>query len=62
MITGYITHEESIIEAFMIDPELAEIMLNDAIKDGDIEEIRKIRRRMNEAKARLTSASVPEAV
>lgn len=43
----------------MEEPELAEIMLNDAIVDGDIDEIRTIWRRMNEAKSRL---AIPEAV
>ena len=54
-----VSHEEVVIETFMEDPELAEIMLNDAIADGDIDEIRTIWRRMNEAKSRL---AIPEAV
>ena len=52
MITSYITHEEAVIRHFMEDPELAEIMIEDAITDGDTEEIEKIQRRIIEAKAR----------
>ena len=52
MITDYITHEEAVIQHFIEDPELADIMLQDAIAEGDINEIRKIQRRINEAKAK----------
>ena len=58
MITGYVTHEESVIEHFMKEPKLAEMMLDDAIADGDWEEVRTVWRRMKEAKARL---AIPEA-
>lgn len=52
MEIGYITHEEATIQSFMRDPEFAEYALNDAIAEGDIEEIRTVWRRMNEAKTR----------
>ena len=51
-LTSCISHEEAVIQHFIEDPELAQIMLQDAINDGDISEIRKIQRRINEAKSR----------
>ncbi len=62
MITGYITHDESVIEHFMEDPELAEIMLDEAINDEDWEEVKIVWRRMKEAKSRLASQAMPKAV
>ena len=50
------------ITNYMEDPELAEMMLDDAIADGDWEEVRTVWRRMKEAKARLASIDIPEAV
>ena len=35
MITGSVSHEEAVIQHFIEDPELAQIMLQDAINDGD---------------------------
>ena len=52
MITDTIPHEEAVIQHFMEDPELAQIMLHDAITEGDTVEEQKIRRRINEAKSR----------
>ena len=52
-----IDHEEATIRSYMRDPEFAEYMLNDAIAEGDIVEIRKIQKRINEAKARLQKNS-----
>lgn len=52
MVTDYIDHEEATIQSYMRDPEFADYMLNEAINDGDITAIRKIQRRINEAKAR----------
>ena len=52
MITDCISHEEAIIQHFIEDPELAEIMLQDAIEEGDYNETKKILRRMDEAKSR----------
>ena len=52
MITGCISHEEAMIAHFIEDPELAQVMLQDAINEGDITEIRKIQQRIDEAKSR----------
>lgn len=52
MITGYIEHDEATIQSYMRDPAFAEFMLNEAINDGDISEIRKVWQRMCEAKNR----------
>ena len=52
MIIDTIPHEEAVIHHFMEDPELAQIMLQDAIAEGDVVEEQKIRRRINEAKSR----------
>ena len=52
MITDYIEHEEATIQSYMRDPEFAEYSLQEAINEGNINETRKIRRRINEAKAR----------
>ena len=50
---GYITHEEAMIRHFMLDPDLAETELEDAILDGDIEKIRSIWRQISIARERL---------
>ena len=47
-----ISHEEATIRSYMRDPEFAEFMLQDAINEGDISEIRLIQKRINEAKSR----------
>ena len=52
MITGCISHDEAMIAHFIEDPELAQVMLQDAINEGDISEIRLIQKRINEAKSR----------
>ena len=52
MITDYIDHEEATIQSYMRDPEFAGYMLQEAINEGDINEARKIQRRINEAKSR----------
>ena len=52
MSVSYVTHEESMIQLYIEDPELAELMLQDAITEGNLVEVRKIKRRMSEAKAR----------
>ena len=59
MKVGYITHEEATIQSYMRHPEFAEYALNEAIKDGDIDDIRTTWRRIQEARAR---ARLPEAV
>lgn len=48
-----VSHEEVMVEVFMEDPELAEMMLEDALAEGDLEEVRLVQRRMDEAKRRL---------
>ena len=53
MSVSYITHEEATIQSFMRDPEFAEYMLQDAIAEGDFVEVRKIQRRIGEAKVRM---------
>ena len=50
-----ISHEEAVIQHFTEDPELAEIMLDDALSEGDSIEVEKIQRRMSEAKARVSN-------
>ena len=42
MITDYIEHNEAVIQHFIDDSELAEIMLNDAINDGNINQVRRV--------------------
>ena len=58
MVTGSVTHEEAVIQHFIEDPELAQIMLQEAIDEGDINEARKIQRRINEAKSRAYWATL----
>ena len=52
------SYEEAVINHFSEDPELGEIMLNDAIKDGDIIEIRQIWHRIQEAKRRTQTSKI----
>ena len=52
---GFVTHEEAVIQHFVEDPELAEIMLQDALAEGDNTEVEKIQRRIKEAKKRAAS-------
>ena len=52
------SYEDSVINHFSEDPELGEIMLNDAIKDGDIIEIRQIWHRIQEAKRRTQTSKI----
>lgn len=52
MITDYVEHEEATIQSYIRDPEFAEYSLRETINEGDINESRKIQRRINEAKAR----------
>ena len=51
-LNSCIDHEEATILSYMRDPDFAQLMLQDAINEGDIDEIRKIQRRINEAKSR----------
>ena len=49
---GEISHDEAMIRHLMLDPDLADIMLDDAINDGNMSEVRAVQRRIEEAKAR----------
>lgn len=62
MEIGFITHEEATIQSFIRHPEFAEYALNDAIEEGDIEYIRKIQHRIQEAKKRTEAQNSKEAV
>lgn len=50
--SGEISHDEAMIRHLILDPDLADIMLNDAINDGNMSEVRAVQRRIEEAKAR----------
>lgn len=52
MSVGYITHDESMIELFMEEPEYAEDLLNDVLADGNDYEIQRVKFWYNEAKRR----------
>ena len=63
MIISTISHEEATIRSFMRDPEFAERLLKEVIADGDCNEICRVRRRIDEARARLRERETePEAV
>lgn len=47
-----ITHDESMIELFIEEPEYAEDLLNDVLTDGNDYEISRVRFWYDEAKAR----------
>lgn len=66
---GLITHEERIIRCYVRDPYVAENDLEDAIEDGDIEEIRMIWSLRKQAQGRAATGEIkiktealPEAV
>ena len=52
MITGYITHEEATIKSFIKDPEFADYLMLEVLKDGDKNEIMHFQRLYDEARAR----------
>ena len=52
MVTGYITHEEATIRSFMRDPEFADGLMSEILKDGDKEEIAHFQALYDEAKSR----------
>ena len=56
---GYITHEESMINMFMEDPEYANHLMSVVIADGDENEIKRFQSWYDEAKARRNKASTP---
>ena len=52
MNVGYVTHEESMMNMFMEDPEYAEHLLSVVVVDGDEEEIAYFQNLYDEARAR----------
>ena len=52
MITGYVTHEESMIEMFIEDPEYADHLMSEVLRDGDENEIAYFQSLYDEAKMR----------
>ena len=60
MITDYIDHEEATIQSYMREPEFGEYMLSEAIAEGDIAEVRKVYRRLTEARRRMQMIPVAE--
>ena len=55
-----IDHEEATIQSYMREPEFGEYMLSEAISEGDIAEVRKVYRRLTEARRRLQMIPVAE--
>lgn len=55
MSVGYVTHDETMIETFMEEPEYANELLNDVLTDGDDYEIQRVQSWINEAKSRSQS-------
>ena len=53
MTTGYITHEEAMINNFIEDPEYAEELLNIVLLDGDDYEKQRVQYWYDEARARM---------
>ena len=62
MEIGYITHEEATINSFMRDPEFADYLLSEVLRDGDKDEIAHFQHLYDEAKARAFTVPVLEAV
>lgn len=52
MTTGYITHDEAMIQNFINDPDYADLYLQTVLNDGDEYEIKRVQFWYNEAKAR----------
>ena len=55
MSVGYATHDETMIETFMEEPEYAEDLLNDVLADGNDYEISRVQFWYDEAKKRRHS-------
>ena len=51
-----ISHEEATIRSFVRDPDLAEAYLEEVLSDGDMDEVRRAKRRVEEARARRARA------
>lgn len=56
MEIGYITQEESMINMFIEDPEYAEHLMSEVLRDGDEDEIAHFQYLYDEAKARALEA------
>lgn len=54
---GCVTHAEASIQSFIRNPEFAEFVLKEAMADGDMNEIRRIKGWVDEAKARACAAA-----
>ena len=55
---GFITHDEAMIRHLIEDPDLAEIMLDDAKADEDFNKLNQVKYWINEAKARSLEPAV----
>ena len=53
---GYVSHDETMIQNFMNEPDYADFLLNEVIKDGDSDEIALVQNWYDEAKARTFGA------
>ena len=49
-------HEEATIRSFVRDPDLAAAYLEEVLSDGDMDEVRRAKRRVEEARARRARA------
>lgn len=56
MEIGYVTHEEATINSFMKDPEFADYLMSEVLRDGDEDEIAHFQYLYDEAKARSLEA------
>ena len=56
-LKGCVTHEEASIQSFMRNPDFAELVLREALADGDVREIRRVKGWVEEAKARARAAA-----
>ena len=52
MSVGYVTHDETMIETFMEDPEYADHLMSEIINDVDKKEIERFQAWYDEAKKR----------
>ena len=62
MEIGFITHEEATIKSFIKDPEFADYLMSEVLRDGDEKEIAHFQKLYDEAKARAFSVPALEAV
>ena len=52
MKTGYITHEDATIQSFVKDPEFADYLMEEVLRDGDEDEVKYFQELYDEAKFR----------